>query len=343
MKRILSAVAAGGLLWAGLALAAEVTDVSPAEGTVGTEVVVTGSGFGTSPKTTKVSLVAQTAGAKGGKAKLTSVSDSEIRIEVQKVQPGVYDLVVAPKGEAEVVAEGAFTARAPDAQTFTAEVTPGGELTIGGQFFGSAKGKVKVGGKSAKVLSWTDTEIRVAVSGKLQNGPQDVEVQGKGGSETTAGATTVTGAGLKPVKGKDKLSGKLGGSKLVAKGVFLVGAPAPLGFDGFTLTATRAKVSIGGAFTQNLQLTIAGALVGPYPKTIGGGNVVGLYSESRGGIGGVQQTTWTPADNLSVTVDNVVGNRVTGTISGTMTRQNGTGGDAVIEVSASFTVTIVGL
>src|SRR5262245_42854709 len=90
-----------------------VTDVSPSEGTVGTEIVITGTELGTKPPRAVLKLHGTTTG-KTIPLKLAKPFDgTTIRATVLKLQPGVYDLIVTPNRGAPITIENAFTGRAP--------------------------------------------------------------------------------------------------------------------------------------------------------------------------------------------------------------------------------------
>jgi hypothetical protein len=65
-------------------------------------------------------------------------------------------------------------------------VSSGDEVTLTGQYFGGLRGTVSIGGKRAKVLSWTDSAVTVRLPGKLAAGSQPVTLKTKLGSTTSA-------------------------------------------------------------------------------------------------------------------------------------------------------------
>ena len=145
------------------------TGISPEEGTVGTQVTLTGSGFG--EKQGEVLLGQE-------KCKVLDWSDTQITFLVDKPQPpGGYPVTVLLQGDkkpAEPLAPSAFTMRRP-------EINPGELLqdgstaTIVGAFFGDKKGALRIGflesGEVAvedpKILDWSMNSIRFELPADL--------------------------------------------------------------------------------------------------------------------------------------------------------------------------------
>jgi len=73
----------------------------------------------------------------------------------------------------------------------------GDERVISGNHFGPKKGKVYLGDKSCKVLSWTmdaatgESEITFVVPKKMASGTYDVTLTGKAGSATLTNGFTI--------------------------------------------------------------------------------------------------------------------------------------------------------
>lgn len=143
----------------------DITAVNPKYGTVGTQVTISGAGFG--HKQGEVLIGAE-------KCKVLSWSDSEITCEVHKPQPpGRYPLKVFLQGEKEPAGPLApiFFMLAPriTAGDPTAElVQDGNTVTIEGRFFGDRKGEVslayrdgEVEVESPKVVDWSMSAIQL--------------------------------------------------------------------------------------------------------------------------------------------------------------------------------------
>jgi hypothetical protein len=182
---------------ASIALSARVVRlvVSPAEGAAGTELTITGSGFGT--KKPKV-YVGSTALA------VTASSNTSIRAKLSKAaSAGDYAVKVQPsvKGASAITESAAFAIRKPAPVAVSpASVKAGDTLTISGRFFGITKGKVTIAsGKplSCAVTSWPRTEnggdetIKCKVPKGLSAGAATVTVTSGAGSTALTGQLTV--------------------------------------------------------------------------------------------------------------------------------------------------------
>jgi YVTN family beta-propeller protein len=158
--------------------------IIPGEGTIGTEMTVPGSGFGS----TKGKVLAGNVSVK-----ILTWTDTSIRCLFSKSPPlDTYDVTIQPKGASPIVIENGFTVRAPEID-FT-EPTGGSigeEITVSGFFFGTKKGKVLLGGKTCKVLRWTmdpttgESEIQVLIPKGLAPGPRELQVTNAVGADTT--------------------------------------------------------------------------------------------------------------------------------------------------------------
>ena len=157
--------------------------MNPSEGTYGTEIAVSGSGFGT--KKGKV-LIGSTA------LKILEWANGLIRCQLTRVlDPGTYTVTIAPKGASSIIIENGFTVKTPEIDLINPTSGPAGdEITIYGFFFGTKKGKVFLGGKSCKIRSWTmdpttgASEIRFVVPKGLSSGSQELKVINKVGEDT---------------------------------------------------------------------------------------------------------------------------------------------------------------
>ncbi len=162
----------------------EYTVITP--GTVGTQITITGTGFGT--KKGKV-----TVGEKSCKVSEWASEWVTCVIKTALTPPGPYDVAVKPKEpkDAPIVPVGIFTMMAPDIVSVDrSSGVSGDERVLSGNYFGSKKGKVYLGTKSCKVLSWGmdattgESEIRFFVPRKIPSGTYNVTVTNKVGSVT---------------------------------------------------------------------------------------------------------------------------------------------------------------
>jgi hypothetical protein len=170
--------------------AAQIDMMSPAEGTIGTRITILGSGFGTGK--TKVRL---TGGGKA-KAKVVQASDTQVVADVKVAKAGSYTVVVrGPDGE--VAAPQPFLVRIPTNLLFEPPCPdPGTIVTMRARFLGNKKGVVKVGGKKAKVTSWTadllgDGTATLKLHKKTPRGATNVSIKTKAGTANVVQALAV--------------------------------------------------------------------------------------------------------------------------------------------------------
>ena len=140
--------------------------VSPREGTVGTQLTISGSGFG--EKQGEVLIGPE-------RCKVLAWGDTEITCKVVKPQTaGAYLVTVLLQGDkkpAQSLTFTAFTMRDPQvipADTPSGLISDGQTVTILGDFFGDKQGDVSVADASgatvaAKVLEWSMQSIRVEI------------------------------------------------------------------------------------------------------------------------------------------------------------------------------------
>jgi hypothetical protein len=131
----------------------------PSEGTIGTEIVLAGSGFDTNKG--KVVL-----GNTFAKIANEAWTDTKIVFAMKKALPaGPYDVTIYPKSDSAaspIILASAFTMRDPEvAPLLSKNGSPGTEITITGRFFSTKKGKVYLEDpytgkkKNCKVTSWS--------------------------------------------------------------------------------------------------------------------------------------------------------------------------------------------
>jgi len=162
-------------------------NISPYEGTIGTEITISGFGFGT--KKGKVLV---------GSASLKILEWTDVLISCQLTKalpPGTYDVRIRPqiKGSSPITIPNGFTAKTPEIDSVDpTSGSTGDEITINGLFFGTKKGKVTLGTKNCKGLSWTMvattgvSEIRFVVPKGLSAGTYELIV-----TTTKVGSDTV--------------------------------------------------------------------------------------------------------------------------------------------------------
>jgi hypothetical protein len=159
-------------------------EVNPPEGTLGTQFNITGFGFGT--KKSKV-LVNNTA------VKVLDWTDNMIRCSITKAfSPGTYDVIIQPSKAFAITLEDAFSIRPPEIESVEpVSGSVGDEITVKGLYFGNKKGKVSLGGKNCKVLSWTmdsltgESTIRLLVAKGVPLGVRELKIINSMGNDTT--------------------------------------------------------------------------------------------------------------------------------------------------------------
>jgi hypothetical protein len=158
--------------------------VYPKEGTIGTEITISGSGYG--KKKGKV-LIGEVP------LKVQKWRDYSIRgILLKILTPDSYDVTIQPKEAAPSVIEKGFSVKAPVIDSVDPAVgSAGDKMTITGLFFGSREGKVTLGGKTRRVLTWTmdpktgASKVRVVVPRGLSPGTHELTITNEVGSGTT--------------------------------------------------------------------------------------------------------------------------------------------------------------
>jgi hypothetical protein len=162
----------------------QVSPVSPEEGTVGTEISIVGSGFGTKKGKVYLGAVA---------LKVLAWNNKMIQCLIKKpLSPSPYDVTIQPKGAAEILLENAFSVEAPRIDSISLiQGSQGAEVTIFGDFFGIKRGKVTLGGKNCKVSGWTmdsktgESQIEFVVPKHLTPGANELKVTNAVGADTT--------------------------------------------------------------------------------------------------------------------------------------------------------------
>ena len=158
-------------------------DLSVSEGTIGTLITLTGADFGA--KKGKVFV-----GGEAAKIVKDGWTRDSVMCEIRKpLTPGItYDVIVQrkePKGVAPITLSKAFTIMAPEITSVLPDFgTEETVIEISGNFFSTKKGKVYLGEKKCKVLSWSMDKITFVVPKKMAPGPYDVTVTNKVGSVT---------------------------------------------------------------------------------------------------------------------------------------------------------------
>jgi hypothetical protein len=153
----------------------------------GTQFSVQGSGFGGLTGLAKPKVFINSAMQPKKRAlKVLEATDGELLVEIKTATAGDFDLTVQPKGKGllPLVAEDVIRIVLPTFEAPSPEVVgPDGLVTLTGalgpETFGHKNGKVKVGGKAAKLVEWNADTIVFRMPTKLADGIYSVEVTNK--------------------------------------------------------------------------------------------------------------------------------------------------------------------
>ena len=311
-------------------------------GTIGTNVSFANYLF-VPVKAPKVTLAPHVAmpGLKSYALKVLHFSASQIDTQVVKGLAGEYDVVITPKekGVAAVTVDGTFTIELPQPAT----VVPSSgavnvPVVIHGTMFGVKKGKVTIGGKSAKVVSWADDQITVIVPKKTPAGAQPVLVMGKTGNAATTLTYTVgtSGGGSGEYLRADFAPG--GHFEVTQRSVLNFRADysisgGVLSINGVNGLAGKGNFSVTAAFldlTHALPVTLT-------PSTLpsDGGIASTAFVLIDGGV-----TVYGPGPDYSMTITSYAGGILTGTFAGSLARSSGAGAVAIQFASGEFRVAL---
>jgi PKD repeat protein len=181
--------------------------VAPADGSIGTQITVTGAGFGD----IKGGAYLRYQDAKGRLRRkslmVQSWTDGLIVARFRaKMAPRLCDVTIRPYRQAPMVVQNVFTVMAPVVDSITpATGSPGDPITVAGDYFGTAKGAVRFrylsGGrlrnKKCAVTSWSMepttgvSNVTCTVPAGLAPGTYDIVVASKISSTVLAAAFTV--------------------------------------------------------------------------------------------------------------------------------------------------------
>lgn len=174
---------------------ADVTAVEPARGTLGTTLTIRGSGFSPSGKPARARLLLDGGKAPGTKLKVASTTASAVGAFVKKAKPGRYDVQVTPKGGDAMTLADAFEVCLVENVTVSPQsAKPGDTVTFTAACMPDKPGRIRVGNKKAKRLSWDAAAgtIGIAVP-NLADGTYDVEITTKVGTTLVPGGLQVGG------------------------------------------------------------------------------------------------------------------------------------------------------
>jgi len=354
LRKSISSLA--GVLCAGLLVTLAGATTSSDSGTIGTEFSATfDAEVGTKPKLVLTYLQpAKKAKTPKAKAKLVSSDGTNVVFVIQAAKGGGEFSIGAKKSDATA---GTLELAAPVVSTLgsgtVATVAAGGELTIQGQYFGELANKrnapkVFVNGKKAKVKLFSDTALTVLVHKKTKTGAADVVVQNKVGSGTLAEVLTVT-ARPTPIKGSDIVTTKLGGSGFKATDKNQVASA--IFNQGINTLVIASSQRTGKSTSPRIRtFTISQAQIGspldqvqlPLVLTGNAAGLAGLIDTTTRLTGSNPGATTVLYDSqglpVTLTIDSISGNRLSGSFSGQMRE---IGGSKVIAIqNGKFVLTL---
>lgn len=325
--------------------------ISPAEGTFGSVITITGTGdFGKGKP--KVTLEAE--GQKPVKLKVLTIDTdpdaTTLTAELKTAKaPGAYSLNVQAKGKdgAAGTAPNTFEVQPPvliDTPT-TGDVNS--VLQVLTQWTGEKKVKFTIGGKKAKaklaelitdgapgLLTWD-----VTVPKSLPNGLAQIGVSNKLGKDSTEGLDGIQVTGSTKKLGKDSITATVDGKALKMSGKLVAGLIQTVPFGRLFITGNKTgkpqkTITLGVPFNVDTDLPPQVYDVGD----IGFGAQL-LYTETTfNGLGSLPTIlNWAGTGaGWSITVTAASAGQVAGTFSGPLASQDG---GADVQIDGSFIIT----
>jgi RHS repeat-associated protein len=226
-----------------------ITAISPASGTVGTNVTITGSGFQAATGSGWVSFNGTSAGTP------VSWSDTQIVVAVPAGASSGAVKVTANSGQVSNQ-EFVFTTPNPVVTGITPAVGPGNtQVQVNGTGFGSSQGAstITIGSAAAPVVSWSDTQIVATVPMTVGNSAPVQVIEGGVACNANVYFTV-------PAPTIASLSPTIGG---VGNSVTITGT----GFQPTQSSGSQVIISGGGATIQSWSNTQIIAIVPPSATT----------------------------------------------------------------------------
>ena len=311
-----------------LSVAAQSIDqVVPGEGTLGDDVVITGSGFGDKPG--KVVLV-DPDGGKDARQAVVDWSDTEVVARIKRTHgPGPTMLRLTPKGSDDSASTG-FTVLAPVIVGIDKTVvTPKEVVRITVQNLGTGRRTVDVGFKRARLTAVQKnedgtTQLNIRIHRRnMASGTWNVAVTNKVGAAIAETVLQITTSKAKKVGGK-RMKGTVDEAELRVPG----GTVRSSMVDGLVLVEARGRRRDTGAKVE-FELTIPVAPAVP-TTFVGSGmdDALLVYRE----IVDDTVTEWTSAGGaLALTTQGVVKKQQAGIVHATLT-SGGAEPDVVLDL-----------
>ena len=170
-------------------------ELSPIQGTIGTEISITGFGFGTKKGKVLIGGVAAKIAKDGWKPDSIICTVTKVPLPAETA----YDIMIISKEIGTIPISKAFTVKLPEpvidpgVNDHGAAEVP---ITINGNFFGTKKGKVYLEylgkNKNCKVTDWNMNSITFLVPKKLAEGTYPLNIANKVGTVGVVGFTIDT-------------------------------------------------------------------------------------------------------------------------------------------------------
>ena len=235
-----------------------ITGITPANGTVGAGVTITGNYFGSSQGSSTVTF-------NGVPAPVSSWSDTSITCTVPA---GAVTGAVVVRTQGGSATGGTFTVNFPSISSLTpANGAVGDAVTITGNYFGSSRGSVTFNGVPAPVSSWSNTRIVCTVPA---GGTGDVVVMTPSRSSTGRTSAVQFTVHLPGIANLSPFSGPAG------TGVTVIGNYFGSNRGSSTVTFNGVPASVSSWSGTRITCTVpAGAVTGPVVIATQGGSSTG--------------------------------------------------------------------
>lgn len=330
--------------------------VSPSEGAIGQEVTLTSKDAEFGARRGRITL-SQSAEKRRRvpSAKIVSWSADEIVFTVHKATEGLTDITVRPRGRGAPVLTNNenFRVLGPQLSGRNGDrFEKGATLVLNGDNFGTVRGRValsqqteaKRGSRKPRVLSWANNTVEVRLPTAGPDGFYDITLTNFAGESTSMSPIELV-TPPRPIRGKDRIVGVVGGPFSAVKGAGADQAHwTQSALDSLILFGNDVRVGIGGSTLRSFQIILdprANVDDIVVPRTFTGSGVVSMtYSRSVSGRRGTTLTNYTLDEEreYSVRIDNIVDGRMSGSFSATLVKtgdQPGPG-PSVLRVRGTF-------
>ncbi|MFC1665449.1 hypothetical protein ACFL17_07455 [Pseudomonadota bacterium] len=174
---------------------ADIGDVSPGEGTRGTEVIITGTGFGTARK--PIVKLTQPGVRNKYALNVKSFTDDKIVATIVNGKAGIYDLLVrARRPASKDTFVGGFEIKLPEDVTVDPLAAAVRDwVVVTAKYLGSSIGVVRLNGSRLNIKAWNPVAgtFTFRIPAGTPNGPHDLSIKNGAGFMVAPGALVVAG------------------------------------------------------------------------------------------------------------------------------------------------------